>query len=75
MYGLSISFVILVVVISSTSDAPIKVYWDNFLCGECPSGSLTDLSIDGSSISTSDCLTCNGKDNVECGNSTDYFPI
>ena len=61
-------------VISSISDAPIKVYWDNSLC-EGPSGFLVDLSINVSSIGTNDCLTCNRKNNVKCESSTDYYPI
>ena len=67
MYFLAIPFIILAAVISSISDAPIKVYWDNSLCDEDPSGSITRLSID--------CLTCNGKDNPKCENSINYYPI
>ena len=67
MYFLAIPFIILAAVISSISDAPIKVYWDNSLCDEDSSGSITGLSID--------CLTCNGKDNAKCENSINYYPI
>ena len=75
MYFLAISFIILAAVISSISGAPIKVYWDNSLCSEDPSGSITGLSIDVSPIGTNDCLTCNGKDNAKCENSINYYPI
>ena len=75
MYVLAISSIIIAVVISSISDASIKIYCDNSLCGEGPTGSLTELSIDVSSIGNNDCLTCKGKDNTKCENSTDYYPI
>ena len=65
----------LVGVISSSSDAPIKVYRDNSLCGEGPSGSLKELSIHVSPNGTGDCLTYNGEDNAKYENSTDYYPI
>ena len=70
MYFLAVSFIIIAAVISSISDASIKIYWDNSLCG-----SITELSIDVSSIGTNDSLTCKGKDNTKCENSTDYYPI
>ena len=60
MYFFTISFLIFVVIISSISDAPNKVYWDNTRC-EGPSGFLIEPSIDISSIGTNDCLTCNKK--------------
>ena len=75
MYFLVISFIIIAAVISSISDASIKIYCDNSLCGEGPTGSLTELSINVSSICTNDCLTCKGKDNTKCENSTEYYPI
>ena len=71
MYFLAISFLILVAVISSISDDPIKVYCDNSLCGKGPSGSLTEFSIDVSPIN--DSLTCKSKD-VNYDNFIDFYP-
>ena len=75
MCFLVIYFFILVAVTSSISDASIKVYWGNFLCGKNPSGSLKEPLIHISPIHTGDCLICNGKDINNCKNSTDYYPI
>ena len=47
----------LVAFTSSTSDAPIKVYWGNSLCAIYPFGFLNEPSIHVSPIHTGDCLT------------------
>ena len=72
LYFLAISFIILIAVISSISDDPIKIYCDNSLCGEGPSGALVEFSVDVSLTDGS--LTCEEKDNVGYNYSTDFYP-
>ena len=72
LYFLAISFIILIAVISSISGDPIKIYCDNSLCGEGPSGALMEFSVDVSL--TDDSFTCEEKDNVGYNYSTDFYP-
>ena len=72
IYFLPISFLILIAVISSISDDPIKMYCDISICGEGLSGAIMDFSVEVSFIDGF--LTCNEKDNIKYNYSTDFFP-